>query len=71
MTLRKDLVKARLQIDSNASADIDSAKFDGVRLEQKRVAEDLTNQVPEFGNFFKYYLENDPLFYDSEIVSID
>jgi hypothetical protein len=71
MSLRKDLVNARLQIDSNPNADIDSTKFDGIRLEQKRVAEDLTNQVPEFGNFFKYYLENDPLYYDSEIVSID
>jgi len=71
MSLRKDLVNARLEIDSNPNADIDSAKFEGIKAEQKRVAEDLTNQVPEFGNFFKYYLENDPLSYDSEIVSID
>ena len=71
MSLRKDLVNARLGIDSNPNADIDSTKFDGIKAEQKRVAEDLTKQVPEFGRFFKYYLENDPLYYDSEIVSID
>lgn len=71
MSLRKDLVNARLSIDSNPNADIDSTKFEGIKAEQKRVAEDLTNQVPEFGKFFKYYLENDPLYYDSEIVSID
>lgn len=71
MELRKGLVSARLSIDSNPDADIDSAKFEGIKAEQKRVAEDLAKQVPEFGTFFKYYLENDPLFYDSEIVSID
>jgi hypothetical protein len=68
---RKNLVTRRLQIDSNPNADVDSDKFSDVKFSQKQLADDLTKQVPEFGKFFKYYLENDPLYYDSEIVSID
>jgi len=68
---RKNLVTRRLQIDSNPNANIDSDKFADVQYVQKQIVNDLKKQVPEFGKFFQYYLENDPLSYDSEIVSID
>jgi hypothetical protein len=71
MEARKQLVALRLRADSNPNADIDSPKFADVRYVQKQISDDLTKQVPEFGKFFQYYLENDPLYYDSEIVSID
>jgi len=71
MEARKNIVVRRMQIDSNPNADIDSDKFSDVKYIQKQLADDLTKQVPEFGKFFQYYLENDPLSYDSEIVSID
>ena len=71
MEARKNLVTRRLQIDSNPNADIDSDKFSDVQYIQKQLVTDLTKQAPEFGKFFQYYLENDPLSYDSEIVSID
>ena len=71
MEARKNLVVRRLQVDSNPNASIDSDKFSDVQYLQKQLVTDLTKQVPEFGKFFTYYLENDPLSYDSEIVSID
>ena len=60
-----------MQIDSNPNASIDSDKFSDVQFMQKQIVDDLTKQVPGFGKFFQYYLENDPLSYDAEIVSID
>jgi hypothetical protein len=71
MEARKNLVVRRLQVDSNPNASIDSDKFSDVQYLQKQIVTDLTKQVPEFGKFFTYYLENDPRSYDSEIVSID
>lgn len=71
MDARKTLVIRRNQIDNNPNADIDSDKFSDIKYLQKQAVVELTKQVPEFGKFFQYYLENDPLSYDSEIVSID
>ena len=71
MVARKSLVSARMQVDSNPNASIDSEKFSDVQFMQKQIVDDLTKQVPGFGKFFQYYLENDPLSYDAEIVSID
>jgi hypothetical protein len=71
MVARKSLVSARMQVDSNPNASIDSEKFSDVQFMQKQIVDDLTKQVPGFGKFFQYYLENDPLSFDAEIVSID
>jgi hypothetical protein len=71
MVARKSLVSARMQVDSNPNASIDSDKFSDVQFMQKQIVDDLTKQVPGFGKFFQYYLENDPLSFDAEIVSID
>lgn len=71
MDARKTLVIRRNQIDNNPNADIDSDKFSDIKYLQKQAVTELTKQVPEFGKFFQYYLENDPLSFDSEIVSID
>ncbi len=71
MVGRQLLVQERLNIDSNADAKIDSSKFDSVRQKRDNLVQKITAEVPEFADFFRYYLENDPLSYSGEIARLD
>lgn len=70
MQARKQLIQQRNSIDSNPKAELDSSKFSGVRANRDNVVRQLSEQVPEFASFFKYYLENDNFSVDGEIAGL-
>lgn len=70
MVERRGLVQERLSIDANPDANIDSAKFDSIRVKRDNLVKEIVAEVPEFADFFKYYLENDPLSFSGEIARL-
>lgn len=70
MVERRALVQERLNIDANPDATIDSAKFDVVNNKRNQLVNSIIAEVPEFANFYKYYLENDPLSYSGKIARL-
>lgn len=70
MVERRALVEQRLSIDANPDAQIDSAKFNGVSANRDNLVRQISAEVPEFANFYKYYLENDPLSYSGKIARL-
>lgn len=70
MVERIDLVSERLNIDANPDAAIDSGKFDGVNAKRNQIVNRIAAEVPEFADFYKYYLENDPLSYSGKIARL-
>ena len=69
MLYRKPLVEQRLAISDDPDTDIYRAnKYAGLVEDKDRIAAQISEQVPEFANFYKYYLRRDPLFSDREIA---
>jgi hypothetical protein len=68
---RKPLVEERLAISSNVKTNIyDSQKYDSIIQDKDDIARQISEQVPEFALFYKYYLKRDPLFSDGQIAEI-
>lgn len=70
MVKRRELVQERLNIDANPDAAIDSGKFDVVNNKRNQLVNSIIAEVPEFADFYKYYLENDPLSYSGKIARL-
>jgi hypothetical protein len=69
MVYRKPLVEQRLAISDDPDVDINrSSKYDSLVTQKEDIANEIAQQVPEFANFYKYYLKRDPLFSDREIA---
>ena len=69
MLYRKPLVQQRLAISDDPDTDIYRASKYAELIEDKdKIAAEISEQVPEFANFYKYYLRRDPLFSDREIA---
>jgi hypothetical protein len=69
MLYRKPLVQQRLAISDDPDTDIYRANKYAELIEDKdKIAAEISEQVPEFANFYKYYLRRDPLFSDREIA---
>jgi hypothetical protein len=58
---RKPLVEQRLSM---------AAKYDEIIQDKDDIARQISEQVPEFALFYKYYLKRDPLFSDGQIAEI-
>lgn len=69
MLYRKPLVERRLAISDDPDTDIYRAnKYADIIEDKDEIAAEISAQVPEFANFYKYYLRRDPLFSDREIA---
>jgi hypothetical protein len=68
---RKPLVEQRLSMAEKVTTNIyDSAKYDEIIQDKDDIARQISEQVPEFALFYKYYLKRDPLFSDGQIAEI-